>query len=126
MKVLKALICSALIAAAMLPISAYALEDGKFVTEVYSFTGTLYLSDWEDEQVVLKDVTPVSDTDNSAAAAAELEYTAAPAFNDNISNGSDGSEMDLKSLAWFLDMKVQVTAARLADGSLRIIQIVTK
>lgn len=126
MKILRTLICAALIILSLTPISAFALEEGKFVTEVTLCTGTLYLSDWEDEQVVLKDVTPVSDADNSAAVAAELEYTAVPAFNDNIRNGNDGSEMDFKSLAWFLDMKVQVTAARLADGSLRIIQIVTK
>ena len=123
---MKKLICMILLAAALLPVQAYAIEDSKVITDVASLSANLYLSDWNDNEVVLKNVKAVNTDDWVAnAAAPALEYTAVPSHYSNVW-GKDGAELDLKSLAWYLDMDVQVTVAKLADGTYRIIYIKVK
>ena len=63
--------------------------------------------------------------EENTAIAAQLEYTEIPAFGGNIKNGSNGEELDLSSLAWFLDMNVKVTVATLAGGGYRIVSVTT-
>lgn len=107
-------------------LSAFALDENRLITDVYRCSGSLYLSDWKSGSVVLKDVKPLTEGDSAAAAAGQLEYTEIPAFDGNIRSGATGEELDLSSLAWFLDMEVEVTVASLAGGELRIISVVTK
>lgn len=124
---MKKIVCMIVAATIMLTaVTGFAVEDDKIITDVYSFTGTLYLSDWVDGGIILTDVKPLLETEAGTSAAAMLEYTEVSAFDGNVINGTNGDELDLVSLAWFLDMEVQVVAARLADGGLRIISIVTK
>lgn len=119
----KILIC-AVLAAVIIPRSVFAADPGKLITEVSELSGKLYLSDWNDNELILTHVRPVRAADTAGtAAAAALEYTAVPAFYGNVWNGSDGSELDLKSLAWFLDMNVRITAVKLADGTYRVERI---
>ena len=79
----------------------------------------------KDEGIVLKNVKPVIVNEENTAIAAQLEYTEIPAFGGNIKNGSNGEELDLSSLAWFLDMNVKVTVATLAGGGYRIVSVTT-
>ena len=128
MKIFKRLmILTLIIASALAPLSAFAVDEGKIVTEVSMLNATLYLSDWNEGEIILKDISPVLSGDSAAAsAAAALEYTAVPAFDDNMVYAKDGSVLDAKSLAWFLDMKVRATVVKLTDGTYRVIGILVK
>lgn len=122
-KLTAGLIIAALIIVSAMPV--FAFDENKIITNLYSYTGILFLSDWKDEGIVLKNVKPVIVNDENTAIAAQLEYTEIPAFEGNIKNGSNGEELDLSSLAWFLDMNVKVTVATLADGGYRIVSVTT-
>lgn len=104
------------------PISASAVES---ITSVMGFSATLYLSDWVDQSVIMTNVKPVLVSNDSAAAAKEIEYNAIPAFSGNIFTKS-GDELDLSSLAWYVDTEVRFVAARLDSGEYRIINILTR
>ena len=112
-KLTAGLLIAALIIVSAMP--AFAFDENKIITNLSSYTGVLFLSDWKDEGIVLKNVKPVI----------VLEYTEIPAFGGNIKNGSNGEELDLSSLAWFLDMNVKVTVATLAGGGYRIVSVTT-
>ena len=105
--------------------SVFGAEEEKIVTDLWVYTGNLYLSDWENGSIVVKDVKPVSQGEAAIAAAAEIEYTEVPAFDGNI-RSAGGDWLDLKSLSWFLDMDVRLTVARLSGGELRVFSIVTE
>lgn len=122
-KLTAGLIIAALILVSAMPV--FAFDENKIITNLSSYTGILFLSDWKDEGIVLKNVKPVIVNDENTAIAAQLEYTEIPAFEGNIKNGSNGEELDLSSLAWFLDMNVKVTVATLADGGYRIVSVTT-
>lgn len=122
-KLTAGLLIAALIIVSAVP--AFAFDENKIITSLSSYTGVLFLSDWKDEGIVLKNVKPVVANDENTAIASQLEYTEIPAFGGNIKNGNSGEELDLSSLAWFLDMNVKVTVATLADGSYRIISVIT-
>lgn len=99
----------------------FAMDPGKLITEVTVLKGKLYLSDWNDDEIILTKVRPIKSGDTAGTAAASaLEYTAVPVFDSNIWDGRNGSELDLRSLAWFLDMDVRITAVKLADGTYRV------
>lgn len=104
------------------PISASAVES---ITSVMGFSATLYLSDWVDQSVIMTNVKPVLVSNDSTAAAKEIEYNAIPAFSGNIFTKS-GDELDLSSLAWYVDTEVRFVAARLDSGEYRIINILTR
>ncbi len=118
----KIIICVLLISALIAPGEARAIEPGKLITETAVLNGKLYLSDWNENEVILTKLRPIRAADTiGTAAAAALEYTAVPAFAGNIWDGREnGSELDLKSLAWFLDMDVRIIAVKLADGTYRV------
>ena len=123
MKIFKRLMILTLIAAlASAPLSASAVDEGKIVTEVSMLNATLYLSDWNDNEVILTKIRPIRAADTAGTEASKaLEYTAVPAFDRNVWDAREGgSELDLKSLAWFLDMDVQIIAVKLADGTYRV------
>lgn len=122
-KLTAGLLIAALIIVSAMP--AFAFDENKIITNLSSYTGVLFLSDWKDEGIVLKNVKPVIVNEENTAIAAQLEYTEIPAFGGNIKNGSNGEELDLCSLAWFLDMNVKVTVATLAGGGYRIVSITT-
>ncbi len=126
----KIIICVLLVSAVIAPQGAHAIEPGKLITDTAVLRGKLYLSDWNDNEIILTKVRPIRAADTvGTAAAAALEYTAVPAFDRNVWDGRDGgSELDLKSLAWFLDMDVQIIAVKLADGTYRVehIKVVEK
>ncbi len=124
---MKKIVCMIVAVTIMLTaVTGFAAEEDKIITDVYSFTGTLYLSDWIDGGIILTGVKPLLETEDSVSAASMLEYTEVSAFDGNVINGASGEQLDLVSLAWFLDMEVQVVAARLAGGGLRIMSIITK
>lgn len=122
-KLTAGLLIAALIIVSAMP--AFAFDENKIITNLSSYTGVLFLSDWKDEGIVLKNVKPVIENDENTAIAAQLEYTETPAFGGNIKNGNNGEELDLSSLAWFLDMNVKVTVATLAGGGYRIVSVTT-
>ncbi len=107
------------------PISAFAVDPDKIVTDISMYSANLFLSDWEYGGVVLKNVTPYIADENTNALAAELEYNEVTAFDGNIVDGSSGAVLDLESLAWYLDMDVRITAARHTSGDIRIKSIIT-
>ena len=115
-KLTAGLLIAALIIVSAMP--AFAFDENKIITNLSSYTGVLFLSDW-------KDVKPVIVNEENTAIAAQLEYTEIPAFGGNIKNGSNGEELDLSSLAWFLDMNAKVTVATLAGGGYRIVSVTT-
>lgn len=122
-KLTAGLLIAALIIVSAMPV--FAFDENKIITNLSSYTGILFLSDWRDEGIVLKNVKPIIENEENTAIAAQLEYTEIPTFGGNIKNGSNGEELDLSSLAWFLDMNVKVTVATLADGGYRIVSVTT-
>lgn len=126
----KIIICVLLVSAVIAPQGAYAIEPGKLITDTAVLRGKLYLSDWNDNEIILTKVRPIRAADTVGTEASKaLEYTAVPAFDRNVWDSRDGgSELDLKSLAWFLDMDVQIIAVKLADGTYRVehIKVVEK
>lgn len=100
-------------------------EEDNMIIGLSGYTATLYLSDWVDEAVVLTNVKPVLESPETLAVASQLEYTGVSTFSGNIYSKT-GAELDLNSLAWYLDMNVRFVAAHLADGSYRIIYMVTQ
>lgn len=89
------------------------------------YTASLYLSDWVDGGVVLRGIKPVKESPETLAAAKKLEYTEIPIFEGNIYD-KNGKQLDLESLAWYLDMEVKFVAAALDNDSYRIIYLVTQ
>ena len=105
--------------------TAFADDNIRTVTGLSGYIGRLYLSDWDGGGIVLTNVKPVIETPETLAVAAQLEYNEIPVFEGNIYS-KDGSELDLNSLAWYLDMNVKVVAAHLDDGSYRLVYVVTQ
>lgn len=103
----------------------FAAEDEKIITNVSAYTGTLFLSDWKDDSIILTNVKPLIETYEGNVIAGMLEYNEVSAFNQNVWNGSNGEELDLSSLAWFVDMDVKVVVAEMASGDIRVIHIST-
>lgn len=118
----KIIVCVLFISAVIAPRCAHAIEPEKLITDVSILNAKLYLSDWNDNEVILTKVRPIRAADTAGTEASKaLEYTAVPAFDGNVWDAREGgAELDLKSLAWFLDMNVRVTAVKLADGTYRI------
>ena len=118
----KIIVCVLLMSAVFAPRCAHAIEPGKLITDISVLNAKLYLSDWNDNEIILTKVRPIRAADTVGTEASKaLEYTAVPAFDKNVWDGrGDGAELDLKSLAWFLDMDVQIIAVKLADGTYRI------
>lgn len=92
---------------------------------VMGFSGTLYLSDWIDGVVIIKDIKPVLNSTEALSAASYMEYNTISAFEDNIYTKS-GAELDLSSLAWYIDTEIKFVAAKLSNGEYRIINILVK
>ncbi len=126
----KIILCVLLISAVIAPRCAHAVEPEKLITDVSILNAKLYLSDWNDNEVILTKVRPIRAADTVGTEASKaLEYTAVPAFDRNVWDAREGgSELDLKSLAWFLDMDVRVTTVKLVDGTYRVerIQVIDK
>ena len=81
-KLTAGLLIAALIIVSAMP--AFAFDENKIITNLSSYTGVLFLSDWKDEGIVLKNVKPVIVNEENTAIAAQLEYTEIPAFGGNI------------------------------------------
>lgn len=107
------------------PTEVFADDEDNTIVGLSGYTAVLFLSDWVDEGVVLKNVKPVLESPETLSVASQLEYTEIPTFAGNIYSKS-GEELDLNSLAWYLDMNVKFVAAHLADGSYRIVYLVTQ
>ncbi len=128
----KRIVCSAagfliiLVSVMLLGTTAFAENNTiNTITDVSGYTATLYFSDWVDGGVVLKNVKPVIESADTLVAASKLEYIRVPVFKGNIYS-KNGDELDLDSLAWYVDADIKFVAAHLADGSYRIIYIVTQ
>lgn len=120
------IVCLMFAAVVIMPgISAFADAEAPSVTNVTGYTAKLYLSDWVGGGVVLKDVKPLAVSPETQSTASKLEYSSVPIFEGNIYSKS-GAELDLTSLAWYLDMDVKFMTAHLSDGSYRIIYLVTQ
>lgn len=107
------------------PAEVFADDEDNTIVGLSGYTAVLFLSDWVDEGVVLKNVKPALESPETLSVASQLEYTEIPTFAGNIYSKS-GEELDLNSLAWYLDMNVKFVAAHLADGSYRIVYLVTQ
>lgn len=120
------IVCLMAAAAVFMPcISAFADGEIPTVIDVTGYTAKLYLADWVDGGVVLKDVKPLVVSPETQNVAAKLEYSSISIFEGNIYS-KNGAELDLTSLAWYLDMDVKFMTAHLSDGSYRIIYLVTQ
>ena len=104
----------------------FAVDDNFIIEDVSAFTGKLYLSDFVDYGVVLKDVKPLCEGEKYKAYAKALEYNEIGTYKDNIISRSSKKELDINSLAWYLDMEVKVIAAKMHDGNFRILMVETK
>lgn len=107
------------------PAEVFADDEDNTIVGLSGYTAVLFLSDWVDEGVVLKNVKPALESPETLSVASQLEYTEIPTFAGNIYSKS-GEELDLNSLAWYLDMNVKFVVAHLADGSYRIVYLVTQ
>lgn len=117
-------VCIILVLSVVSPLAAFA-DEANTIVEIMGFTGTLYLSDWIDNSVIVKDVKPVAESAAALAAAADLEYNAIPAFAGNIYD-KNGTELDLSSLAWYIDTSVKFIVVRLSGGGYRVVRIVVQ
>ncbi len=124
-KVFLKIICLTAALVLLTGFSAFADDNIPTITDVSGYTAELYLSDWADGGVVLKNVKPIAETPETAAVAAQLEYSEVSVFEGNIYSKT-GAELDLSSLAWYLDMNVKFVAAHLSNGGYRIIYLVTQ
>lgn len=125
LKMVKRIVCLAAAVLLSAQTAVFAFDDGRTITAVAGYTANLYLSDWTDGSIVLKNVKPVVESPQNLVMAAELEYTKVPAFEGNMYS-KDGKELDFTSLSWYLDMNVNIVAAHLADGSYRIICVAVR
>lgn len=117
-------VCIILVLSVVSPLAAFA-DEGNTIVEVMGFTGSLYLSDWVDNSVIMKEVKPVVESAETLAAAAELEYNAISAFAGNI-YAKNGTALDLSSLAWYIDTNVKFVVVRLSGGGYRVVRIVVQ
>ena len=58
-----------MVSAVIAPPCAYAVEPGKLITDVVIIRGKLYLSDWNDNEIILTKVRPIKAADTAGTEA---------------------------------------------------------
>lgn len=120
-KLIYIFLCVALIVSAVIPATAFGAEN-PLIESVCVMKGRLYYCDTSANKVVIKNVTPVSETDKAKEFAKDLEYIETPVSPDALWT-KDGVKAGADWLNNYADDEVWFVAVKLNDGNYRILYL---